>query len=56
MAKTLVRGFVQIAMDFNAGQTIKTEKYKGFLLDICGNEEEYNMHLHTGETRRPSLS
>lgn len=46
-------GFVQIALDINEDQAINIENYKGFLLDIYGNEEEYNMHLRTGETRRP---
>jgi hypothetical protein len=46
-------GFVQIALDINEGQAIKTGGYKGFLLDIYGNAEEYNMHLRTDETQRP---
>jgi len=46
-------GFVQISLDINEGRTINAEGYKGFLLDIYGNAEEYNMHLRTEETRRP---
>ena len=46
-------GFVQIALDINLGQIINTESYKGFLLDVYGNAEEYNMHLRTDETQRP---
>ena len=46
-------GFVQISLDINDGQAINAEGYKGFLLDIYGNAEEYNMHLRTGETQRP---
>jgi hypothetical protein len=46
-------GFVQIALDINEGQIINTESYKGFLLDIYGNAEEYNMHLRTKQTQRP---
>ena len=46
-------GFVQIALDINEGGTINTDRYKGFLLDIYGNAEEYNMHLRTNETQRP---
>jgi hypothetical protein len=46
-------GFVQIALDINEGQTINIEAYKGFLLDVYGNAEEYNVHLRTDETQRP---
>ena len=44
---------MQIALDINEGQIINTESYKGFLLDIYGNAEEYNMHLRTKQTQRP---
>ena len=46
-------GFVQISRDVNDKHVIDTGSYKGFLLDVYGNAEEYNMHLRTNETRRP---
>ena len=46
-------GFVQIALDINQGQIDNIESYTGFLLDIYGNAEQYNMHLRTQQTRRP---
>ena len=46
-------GFVQIALDINEGQTINIDSYRGFLLDIYGNAEQYSMHLRTNRTQRP---
>ncbi len=46
-------GFLQVALDMNGGRNIDIGSYKGFLLDIYGNSEEYNMHLRTDEMQRP---
>ena len=46
-------GFVQVSLDINEGKTINIEGYKGFLLDVYGNAENYSMHLRTDKTLRP---
>ena len=46
-------GFVQVALDLAGENNISAKGYEGFLLDVYGNAQEYNMHLRTDSMRRP---
>ncbi len=41
-------GFVQIALDLTADKTFNASEYEGILLDISGNNEQYN-HIRTSD-------
>lgn len=40
-------GFVQIALDLNADRPFDASVYEGVILDVAGNNEQYNLHLRT---------
>ncbi len=40
-------GFVQIALDLNADKSFDASAYEGIMLDVAGNNEQYNLHLRT---------
>lgn len=47
-------GFLQVAIDLgDAGATVDAFDWDGIRLDVLGNEQFYNLHLRTSETRRP---
>jgi Complex I intermediate-associated protein 30 (CIA30) len=47
-------GFVQIALDLAAdGKAIDASSWRGIELDVFGNDEEYNIHLRTGDLTQP---
>jgi hypothetical protein len=46
-------GFVQTALDLSK-QTVKDiEAYTGLILEVYGNDEQYNVHLRTGDVWLP---
>jgi hypothetical protein len=47
-------GFVQIALDLAPdGQAVDASDWHGIELDVCGNGEEYNVHLRTADLAQP---
>jgi hypothetical protein len=40
-------GFVQIALDLTADKPYDASAYEGIVLDVAGNNEQYNLHLRT---------
>lgn len=47
-------GFLQIALDLApGGGTVDASGWRGIALDVCGNDEDYNLHLRTADVRRP---
>ena len=40
-------GFVQMALDLNAGEAFDASAYQGLELEIAGNNEIYNLHYRT---------
>lgn len=40
-------GFVQIALDLNAGKAFDASAYQGLKIEVAGNNEEYNLHYRT---------
>lgn len=40
-------GFVQMALDLNAGKALDASAYQGLQIEIAGNNEEYNLHYRT---------
>lgn len=47
-------GFVQVAVDLGeAGSIVDASAWSGIRLDVCGNDQTYNLHLRTSDTMRP---
>lgn len=46
-------GFLQAALDTGQGGTLDASGYDGVLLDVYGNDEEYNVHLRTADVWLP---
>lgn len=47
-------GFVQIALDLAAGGgAVDASAWRGIELDVCGNGEDYGVHLRTADLSRP---
>jgi hypothetical protein len=47
-------GFIQIALDLLPdGQAVNASDWHGIELDVCGNGEEYNVHLRTADLEQP---
>lgn len=46
-------GFVQIALDLSNDVTQGLSKYSGVLVDVYGNNEQYNIHLRTEDIWLP---
>jgi hypothetical protein len=46
-------GFIQIALDVDEQQRRSAADYDGLLLDVYGNDEQYNVHLRTAGMRAP---
>lgn len=44
-------GFVQASLDLNADGVMDASAYSGVELDVLGNNETYNVHLRTADTR-----
>jgi hypothetical protein len=46
-------GFVQAALDLEATPAQHASGYEGLLLDVYGNDEDYNLHLRTAAVWLP---
>jgi len=46
-------GFVQAALDLEGTRAVDASAYKGLVLDVYGNEEDYNLHLRTDDVWLP---
>lgn len=46
-------GFVQAALDVGATSAADASHYRGLLLEVYGNAEDYNLHLRTDAVRLP---
>ena len=46
-------GFVQAALDITPQTASAAQEYKGILLEVHGNAEQYNVHLRTSDIRLP---
>jgi hypothetical protein len=46
-------GFIQVALDVDEEQRRSAAGYAGLLLDVHGNDEQYNVHLRTDGMRAP---
>ena len=44
-------GFVQASLDLDALDFLDASAYTGFELDVLGNDEMYNLHVRTADTR-----
>lgn len=44
-------GFVQASLDLGIDKPLDASAYTGIELEVCGNEEIYNVHLRTTDTR-----
>jgi len=40
-------GFVQVALDLITDKTFNASAFEGILLDVSGNNEQYNLHIRT---------
>lgn len=46
-------GFIQAAMDVDDTPAGNASDYQGIMLEVYGNDEEYNLHLRTGDVWLP---
>ena len=46
-------GFIQAALDIGKTRAFDASGYRGLLLDVYGNDEEYNLHLRTHDLWLP---
>jgi hypothetical protein len=46
-------GFIQAALDSDADGVLDASSYNGVLLDVYGNDEQYNVHLRTKDVWLP---
>jgi len=46
-------GFIQIALDLEAGFAAQASDYDGLTMAVLGNGEQYNMHLRTSDLWLP---
>lgn len=44
-------GFVQASLDLDPSGALDARDYRGIELDVYGNNEDYNVHLRTADTR-----
>jgi hypothetical protein len=44
-------GFVQASLDLSAGRLLDASKFAGIEIDVFGNNETYNLHLRTDDTK-----
>lgn len=43
-------GFVQASLDLGAATPLDASRYRGVSIEVCGNNETYNLHLRTADT------
>ena len=46
-------GFIQAALDVNGTEAADASGYAGLLLEVYGNDQEYNLHLRTDDVWLP---
>jgi hypothetical protein len=46
-------GFIQAALDLGDGQALNAWSFTGVMLDVFGNDENYNLHLRTSDVWLP---
>jgi hypothetical protein len=46
-------GFIQAALDIESTEAADASTYTGLLLEVYGNDQEYNLHLRTGDVWLP---
>jgi hypothetical protein len=46
-------GFIQAALDIGATPVANTSAYQGIMLEVYGNDEEYNLHLRSKDVWLP---
>ena len=46
-------GFIQAAMDISDTAAANASAYQGVMLEVYGNDQEYNLHLRTGDVWLP---
>jgi len=46
-------GFIQAALDIKATQAADASTYAGLMLEVYGNDQEYNVHLRTDDVWLP---
>ncbi len=46
-------GFIQAALDIQGTDASNASSYKGLVLDVYGNDEQYNLHLRTDDVWLP---
>lgn len=44
-------GFVQASLDLDPSGTLDARGYRGIELDVYGNDQDYNLHLRSADTR-----
>lgn len=44
-------GFIQASLDLDAAGLLDARAYRGIEIDVYGNDETYNLHLRTADTR-----
>lgn len=44
-------GFVQASIDLDPAGTLDARGYRGIELDVYGNDQDYNLHLRSADTR-----
>lgn len=44
-------GFVQASLDLDPAGTLDARGYRGIELDVYGNDQDYNLHLRSADTR-----
>lgn len=44
-------GFVQASLDLGTGGSLDASSFDGIEIEVCGNNESYNLHLRTGDTQ-----
>ena len=49
-------GFIQAALDVEGTEAADASDYHGLLLKVYGNNQEYNLHLRTGDVWLPCQS
>lgn len=48
-----IGGFVQMALSLSDGDNFDSSAFTGIIMEVAGNNEDYNMHLRTSSLRFP---
>ncbi len=44
-------GFIQASLDLGTAGLLDASGFEGIEIEVCGNNERYNLHLRTGDTQ-----